>query len=109
MFGKDPRIKPLNSRKRLLIVESELNRVELLQEWQEMAESVHGLAQRVKSFGIISSATVSLAAGIAAFTNGKPAPAPSKSSWFQKIASGARLASSLWLLYRSRVFDSRKK
>ena len=37
MFGKKPRLNPLESRKQLLIAESELNRAQLVQEWQTMA------------------------------------------------------------------------
>ena len=37
MFGKKPRLNPLESRKQLLIAESELNRAQLVQEWQAMA------------------------------------------------------------------------
>ncbi len=109
MFGKEAPMNPLESRKKLLIAESDLNRAELIQEWGEMAEGVRSLAHRAKSFGIMSSATMSLVAGIAAFTSGRPAPAASKSSWFQKVASGVRLVSTIWLLFRSRGSDSGKK
>ena len=109
MFGKESRINPLDSRKRLLIAESELNRVQLLQDWETVADGVRVLAHRAKSFGTISSATVSLAVGLAAFTRAKPAPPAVKLSWFQKVASGARLASTLWLLFRSRSSEAGKK
>jgi len=31
-----------------------------------------------------------------------PTPAAAKSSWFQKILNGARLASTIWLAFRAR-------
>jgi hypothetical protein len=51
MFGNNPRMNPLESRKRLLIAESELNRTQLVQEWVALAAGVRTLTGRVKSFG----------------------------------------------------------
>ena len=94
MSGGKCRVSPLELRKRLLIAESELNRSRLHQEWRSLAAEVSGVADRASSWGAMASSIVTIVAGLAALTKGRPSP-PSKSSWWQKIASGARLVGSL--------------
>ena len=101
MFGKEPRLSALETEKRLLIAESELNRERLIAEGRELANGIHGFADRAKSVGTVASAVISLVAGVAVFNKARKGPAD-KSSWYQKLATGASLASSLWVLYRAR-------
>ena len=108
MFGRKSRLSPLELRKRLLIAESELNRAKLFEEWQTMAEGVHGLADRAKSIGTMASSTMSLLNGLVGGAGGKPVPGAAKSSWFQKLVSGARVASTIWLALRPRGSDSER-
>ena len=49
MSGKNPRMNPLESRKQLLIAESELNRAQLVQEWQTMTDEVHSLVNQART------------------------------------------------------------
>ena len=86
---------PLELRKRLLIAESELNRARLHQEWRSLAAVVSGVADRASSWGALASSIVTIVAGLAALTRRSPAPVATKSTWWQKIASGARLVGSL--------------
>lgn len=103
MFGeKSHLISPLESRKQLLIAESEINRVELSREWQTMTRGVCGLADRAKTIGEWASAAALLAAGVTALRRGPPVPGIAKSSWFQKILNGARVALTIWLAFRAR-------
>ena len=102
MFGKNPRLKPLASRKQLLIAESELNRAQLVQEWQVMTEKVRSLTVRAQSFGTIASSAAGLLAGLAAFRRDKPATSAAKPSWMKNLVTGAELISTLWLAFRSR-------
>jgi len=97
MFGKQSHVSPLESRKQLLIAESELNRVQLSWEWQTMAHGVRDLAHRVKTIGAWASSAALLVAGVTAWRRGPPAPGTAKSSWFQKILNGARVAATIWL------------
>ena len=99
---------PLQSRKQLLIAESELNRVQLLQEWRTLTDEVGNVADRAKSFNGMASSILSLVAAVGFFTNSKPAPAAAKSSWLQKISSGVKLASTVWLMFRPRGSGSEK-
>ena len=102
MFGKNPRMNPLESRKQLLIAESELNRVQLAGEMAALTADVRTLADRAKSFGSIASSAAVLVAGLAAFRRGKPVDADAKPSRLQTILKGAGLISTLWLAFRPR-------
>jgi len=108
MFGKEPCVTPLELRKQLLITESEINRARLLGEWQTLADDLFSFADQVISVKTMASSIVPLVAGLAAFTGGRAAAA-SKSSWFQKVVSGARVASTIWLAIRPRGSNSGKK
>lgn len=110
MFGTTPQVNPLAARKQLLIAESELNRAELSQEWQALADGSRDLIRQVSSVGAMASSTMSLVAGLTGFAAGKSDPAPAvKSRLLQKIGSGVRLATTLWLLFRSRRSGSEAK
>jgi len=102
MFGNHPRVNPLESRKRLLIAESELNRTQLVQEWVALTAGVRTLTGRVKTFGSIASAAALLVAGFTAFRQGRRADAGVKPSWFQMVLKGAQAAGSIWLAFRAR-------
>jgi hypothetical protein len=85
-----------------LIAESELNRAQLSQEWPAMADGVRDLARRAKTIAVWASSAALLVAGVTALRRGPPAPGAVKSSWFQKILKGARVASTIWFAFRAR-------
>ncbi len=91
---------PLESRKKLLLAESELNRAQLAQEWHTLTGDVHALTESAKTIGFIASAAASLVAGISVFGQNKSAPAAKKTSWWQTILRGAELVGSLWTQFR---------
>jgi hypothetical protein len=93
---------PLKSRKQLLIAESELNRVQLVQELQTMADEVHALANQARTIGSLASTAASLVTGLVSFRRKKSASAAEKPSWWQTILKGAQLAGSLWSEIRPR-------
>ena len=74
MFGKKPRLNPLESRKQLLIAESELNRAQLVQEWQTMADGVRSVTDRARTISAIASTAASLIAGLVSFRRGRFRP-----------------------------------
>ena len=100
---------PLESRKRLLVAESELNRAQLTQEWRAMATGIRTLTDRAKSFGSIAPAVGLLVAGLAAFRRGQRAPADPKLSWLQTILKGAGLVSTIWLAFRPQGRNQKDK
>jgi len=108
MSGKSPRINPLESRKRLLVAESELNRVQLVHEWVAVTAGVHALSDRVKTFGSIASAATLLVAGLASCRRGKSGNAGTKLSWLQTILKSAGLVSTIWLAFRGKSHDGEK-
>ena len=93
---------PLESRKQLLVAESELNRAELLRDWQTMAEDVHALARKAGIIGSWASIAASLVAGLAFFRRKKSGPAEKKPSWLQTILKSTGLISALWQVFRSK-------
>jgi hypothetical protein len=101
MFGEAPHLSQLESRKRLLLAESELNRAQLCEEWQTMAHGVRDLARQAKTIAVWTSSAALLVAGVTALRRHRPAPGTAKSSWFQKILNGARLASTIWFAFRA--------
>lgn len=109
MFRKYARLSPLETRKLLLIAESELNRAELLQDWQTMADDVHALARKARTIGSWVSIAASLVAGLAFFRRKKSAPAAEKPSWLQIILKGGQLAGSLWSALRPQRRERKEK
>jgi hypothetical protein len=102
MFGKEPQLNPLESRKQLLIAESEINRVQLFEESKAMTDSVRSLGDRVKSVGLLASATAAIVAGVSAFRGENPAATAPKYSWLQTGLKVAKVAGSIWLAFRAR-------
>jgi hypothetical protein len=105
MSGRTPRLNPLESRKQLLLAESELNRIQLAGDMAALTAGVRTLADRAKSFGSIASSAAVLVAGLAAFRRVKTVDAEAKPSWVQTILKGAGLVSTFWLAFRSRGKD----
>jgi hypothetical protein len=103
MFEKNPRMNPPVSRKQLLIAESELNRAQLVQEWQAMTGEARSLANQSRTLRSLASAAAVLINGIASFRCKKESvPAAEKPSWLQTILKGVQLAGSVWLAFRAR-------
>lgn len=103
MSGKNPRMNPLESRKQLLIAESELNRAQLVQKWQTMADDAHALARKARIIGSWASIAASLVAGLAFFRRKKSRPAAKKPSWLQTILKGAGIVSMIWSKFRPQI------
>jgi len=102
MSGKNLHVTPLESRKQLLIAESELNREQLIEEWQTMSLGVHALGARVKSISSLASAAALLAAGVSVFRRGRASPNGAKASWLGMALKGAKVASAIWVACRAR-------
>ena len=94
-------MKPLESRKQLLVAESERNRAQLVQEWQTMADEVHSLTRQARTITSIASAVASLVAGLASCRRKASTPAAEKPSWWQTLLKGAGVVSTFWSEFRS--------
>ena len=108
MSGKNPRLKALESRKQLLIAESELNRAHLLHELDTMAVEIHGLANQAKTINWMASAAALLISGLSSFRSKNSAPGAERSPWWQTILKGAGVVSSLWSEFRSQDHSKAK-
>jgi hypothetical protein len=102
MFGKNPRISPLEVRKRLLIAESELNRAELVQELETAVDDFRSYAGHVKSIGLIISSTALLLGTLTAFRRRKSGGTGARPFPLQAILKGAGLIRKLWTAFRQR-------
>ena len=102
MSGEMPDVDALESRKRLLVLESEINRATCIQEWEALAGGVVNMAHRARSFGSIASVTSLLVSGFGATRNGEAGPA-ANSSRVDSLLKTARLACSIWLVLRGRA------
>jgi hypothetical protein len=99
----------LISRKQLLIAESELNRAQLVQDWQTIADEFHSLTKQARTISSFASAAASLVAGLASFRRKKPEPAAGKPSWLKTILNGAGLVSTFWQTFRLQDREPRDK
>jgi len=93
-------MKTLESRKQLLILESELNRAQLVQEWQTVRAEAHALVDQAKTVRSMASAVATLVAGLSSCRRQTAAPTAEKPSWLQTILKGAGVVSSFWAEFR---------
>jgi hypothetical protein len=102
MSGKKRQLSPLESRKSLLVAESELNRAQFIEDWQTMGDGVHSLAARVKSVSSLAAAAALLGATLLALRRGRASTHRGKSSWLQMAIKGAKVVGSIFLALRPR-------
>lgn len=87
---------PPTPRKQLLVMESDLNRAHLAQEWRRLAQGVRSLAGPAGPVHLLVPAVVSWLADRVVGGGKTPAPAPGRKLWWQGILQGVQLAGSLW-------------
>jgi hypothetical protein len=104
MPGKNFQLTPLESRKQLLLVESELNRAQLLNELREFKSEIQQVKDQVQAIGALASSAAKLSATVASitsvFTPGE-AGGNGQSSWIAKLLNGLRTGASIWGAIRS--------
>jgi hypothetical protein len=104
-----PLVTPLELRKELLIAESELNRAQLIDEWEAATEWHRTLSAGARTVGSVASAAALLVAGARAFRRKRNPQNGAEASWLQPVIKGAGLISSLWVAFRSRGCDQKDK
>lgn len=106
MPGKNFHLTPLESRKQLLLVESELNRAQLLTELRDFKIEIYNLRDQVQAIGSFASSAAKLAATFSAigsaFTH-RDGGEKKKSSWIATLLNGARTGASIWGAVRSHL------
>jgi hypothetical protein len=107
MFGKKSYIKTLESRKRALMAESEVNRIELLKDWGALKAEGIRVKKHLLNVGSIASSAALLATAAAVFrrrpeTSKQPETHPhAATSWINAALNGARTGASLFFKLRS--------
>jgi hypothetical protein len=95
-------MKPLASRKQLLLAESELNRAQLVREWHTLAEETRSLVHQARTIRSFATAAATLLAGLASRRRRIPPPAAERPTWGQTILKAAGLFSTFWSEFRAR-------
>jgi hypothetical protein len=97
----------LESRKQLLIAESELNRAQMVGAVASLTAGARALAHRATSLGSIGSSAAVLALGLTALQRDPPVVADAKanSSRLHGILKGVVLVSALWLVFSAQSRD----
>ena len=93
-------MKPHAVRKQMLILESDLNRAQLAEDWRGLADDVHALGARGEAIQSLTSAAVAWLAGRVLPGGKKSAPEPGRKPWWQGWLQGVQLAGSVWSAWR---------
>jgi len=102
MFGEKSQLTPLETRKQLLLVESELNRAQLINELRDFKNEIEHLKRQMRGIGSAASAAARLAVTFSAIRQAFfRRDEGGKSSWISTLLNGAKAGTSLWLLLRS--------
>jgi hypothetical protein len=98
MPGEGTDLTSLAARKQLLLVESELNRAELQNEWLTVKSEIDRIGNQVRSAAGIASSVTRLGLSFANFFRpGTPARHDGKKpGWISTLFRGARAGVSLW-------------
>jgi hypothetical protein len=106
MPGKNLHLTPLESRKQLLLVESELNRAQLLNELRDFRNEIHHLKNQMHAISSIASSATKLATTFSAISSAfthRGSDEKKKSSWISTLLNGARTGASIWGALRSHL------
>jgi hypothetical protein len=106
MLRKDSSISPLQTRKKLLIAESEMNRTELVREFDRVKGEISHLKKQLRTFGSIASSAALAATAFSIFRKRRTSSEDSNgggkiASWISSALAGARLGTSLFLKIKS--------
>jgi len=100
MPGPHHQLTALQVRKQLLLVESEVNRAQLVAELEGLNNHVQGLAHQCKTFASLVS---SVASGVNSIRSMWPESGnPSGNSWFSRVKGYFRAGASVWDAFRSK-------
>jgi hypothetical protein len=102
MSGKNYSLTPLEARKQLLLVESELNRVQLLNDVRVLQNEIQLVTNQVRAIGSFASSVAKMADTVSSighvFSHDEKGE-HGKSSWISSLINGARTGASLWATF----------
>jgi hypothetical protein len=103
MSREKSHLTPLETRKQMLLAESELNRIQFLHEWNELKGEIRRVTDPLKTAG----AFISLAAETGTVLSilrpifRRKNEAGEEKSWVSDLLDGAKAGISLWKVFRS--------
>jgi hypothetical protein len=114
MLRKKPALNSLETRKKLLLVESEINRAELLRELGALKGEISHLKKQARVIGSIASSAALAATAFSIFRKHKAAAAENsdhggKPSWLSTALAGARIGTSLFLKIKSMLRERERE
>jgi hypothetical protein len=113
MFGKKTYLKTLESRKQALLAESEVNRIELLKDWDSLKADVTRVKKQLRAAGSIASSAAVVATVATLFRRHHEQTAMAKPNshvkvpWVTAAINGARVGASLFFKMRSYMRERR--
>ena len=96
MFGKNPPVNPHTLLKQLLIAESEINRVQLTQQWRRVVDETRCLAHQAWKVATLGQAAASLISVLDTFRNKKDTPDTTQFPWWNTFLKGIGWVSTFW-------------
>lgn len=104
MSGKTNGLTTLETRKQLLLVESELNRMQLVNEWREFENEFEQLKKQAQVLGSIMSSAATLTETFSQIRNAFSHDDKNSEgkSWFSSLMNGAKTCASIFGAFRSR-------
>ena len=104
MFGKKSYLKTLDTRKQEILAQSDVNRIELLKDWETLKTEMHRVKKQLRAAGSIASSAVVLAAAASVFRRKHEPPkteSQTRAPWVAAALNGARVGASLFMKLRS--------
>jgi hypothetical protein len=113
MFRKNTFISSLQTRKKLLLAESDVNRAELVKDLNALKGEVNRVKKNIRTVGSIASSAALLATAVSVFRQRFTPPQDSngakKRSWVRTALAGARIGTSLFLKIRSIIRERERE
>jgi len=103
MFGEKPKLTSLETRKQLLLLESDLNRAQFVEAVQDWKDEFHQTKEHLTQFGSMVSLVGRLAATFSTVRRlfSRPAADGGKKSWLSLLFDGMTAGTSLWQMLSS--------
>lgn len=105
MLGKKTYLKTLESRKQALLAESEVNRIELLKDFEELKLEANRVKRHLRAAGSIASSAAILTTAAALLRRRQPEHSTpdnhAKPSWVSAALNGAQVGASLFFKLKS--------
>jgi hypothetical protein len=96
-------VNSLETRKRLLIAESEVNRVLLTRDYQALTGNIHEIGQPLRNIGLLASSATALLSVLKVFRDRPSEPAERKKFW--SFTNLLRLGIAFWFSLRRKSHE----